>query len=66
MPAATSAAAFCGFIRCSLTPSDVITTMIGRPVADRMARARDSTFETAPWKNAQQDLGHVKRTLHAA
>ena len=39
MPAATSAAAFCGFIRCSCNPRVVMTTMIGSPAADRTANA---------------------------
>ena len=63
MPAATSAAAFCGFIRCSLTPSVVMTTMIGSPVADRTANERASTFETALRKNAHVGSPRVNRKM---
>ena len=63
MPAATRAAAFCGFIRCSLTPSVVMTTMIGNPVADRTARVRASTLVTAPRKNAQVGRPRVNRKI---
>ena len=45
MPAATSAAAFCGFILCSSTPRVVMTTMMGRPVADRTASVRASSSD---------------------
>ena len=44
MPAATRAAAFCGFIRCSSTPSVVMTTMRGRPVADMTAKPASLAF----------------------
>ena len=58
MPAVTRAAAFCGFIRCSLTPSVVMTTMIGRPVAEKTASVRASTFVTTPRKDT--DVGRPR------
>ena len=63
MPAATSAAAFCGFILCSSTPSVVMTTMSGKPVEARTARVRVSTLVMTPRKNANVGAPRVSRKI---
>ena len=63
MPAATSAAAFCGFILCSSTPSVVMTTMMGRPVEERTASERASSVDRTPRKNAHVGTPRVSRKI---
>ena len=64
MPAATRAAAFCGFIRCSLTPSVVMTTMIGNPVADTVGIHRQAAADVGMLRSDQHPPGSADIAAH--
>ena len=65
MPAATSAAAFCGFILCSSTPMVVMTTMSGSAVDERMLSALSCALSRTRRKKTSVGSPRVKRNSRA-
>ncbi len=65
MPAATSAAAFCGFILCSSTPMVVMTTTSGSAVDERMLSALSCALSMTRRKRTSVGSPRVKRNSRA-